>query len=118
MLCSISVFFFLFKGTVLSHDVNKELAGIAHSVLEGLAAGGELGRDGGQLPPGGGSGGRAAADRGLGGQTGQTIRRRQAWGAVGGGVASLAVGAGAWPRLGEGGVAVGEGGVAVLRVRV
>lgn len=31
-------------------------------------------------------------------------------------MAPLAVGAGAWPWLGEGGVAVGEGGVAVLRV--
>lgn len=40
-LCSLS-----FKGTVLSHDVNKELAGIAHSMLEGLATGGELRRNG------------------------------------------------------------------------
>lgn len=35
-----------FEGTVLSHDVNEELAGIAHGVLEGLATGGELGRNG------------------------------------------------------------------------
>lgn len=41
VLCSMS-----FKGTVLSHDVNEELTGIAHSVLEGLATGGELGRNG------------------------------------------------------------------------
>lgn len=34
------------EGTVLSHDVNKELTGIAHSVLEGLATGGELRRNG------------------------------------------------------------------------
>lgn len=41
VLCSMS-----FKGTVLSHDVNKELTGIAHSMLEGLATGGELRRNG------------------------------------------------------------------------
>ncbi len=41
VLCSMS-----FKGTVLSHDVNKELTGIAHSVLEGLSTGGELRRNG------------------------------------------------------------------------
>lgn len=35
-----------FKGTVLLHDVNKELTGIAHSMLKGLAAGGELRRNG------------------------------------------------------------------------
>jgi len=83
-------------------------------VLEGLAAGGELRRNGRQLSPGRGSGGRAAADRGLGGQAGQAVRGRQARGAVGGGVAPLAVGTRARPRLGEGGVAVGDGGVAVL----
>lgn len=41
VLCSMS-----FKGTVLSHDVNKELTRIAHSMLEGLAAGGQLRRNG------------------------------------------------------------------------
>lgn len=51
----------------LSHDVDKELAGVAHSMLEGLATGGELRGDRRQLPPGGGARGRAAADRGLGG---------------------------------------------------
>lgn len=35
------------KGTVLSHDVHKELTRVAHGVLEGLATGGELRRDGG-----------------------------------------------------------------------
>lgn len=40
VLCSMS-----FKGTVLSHDVNKELTGIAHGMLEGLATGGELRRN-------------------------------------------------------------------------
>lgn len=30
----------------LSHDVDKELTGVAHSMLEGLAAGGELRRNG------------------------------------------------------------------------
>lgn len=100
----------------LSHDVDKELAGVAHSMLEGLATGGELGGHGRQLPPGGGPGGRAAADRGLGGrQSGQTVRRGQARGSVGGGVAPLAVGAGARAGLGEGGVAVGEGRLAVVR---
>lgn len=37
VLCSLR-----FEGTVLSHDVHKELAGIAHGMLEGLATGGEL----------------------------------------------------------------------------
>lgn len=41
-LCSMS-----FKGTVLSHDVNKELTGIAHGVLKRLPTGGELRRNGG-----------------------------------------------------------------------
>lgn len=51
----------------LSHDVDKELAGVAHSMLEGLATGGELRGHSRQLPPGGGARWRAAADRGLGG---------------------------------------------------
>lgn len=41
VLCSMS-----FKGTVLLHDVDKELTGIAHSMLKGLATGGELRRNG------------------------------------------------------------------------
>lgn len=41
VLCSMG-----FEGTVLSHDVNKELTGIAHSMLEGLATRSELGRNG------------------------------------------------------------------------
>ena len=106
------------KGTVPSHDVHKELTGVAHGVLEGLATGGELRRDGCQLPPRWGSGGRAAADRGFGGQSGQAVGGRQTWGAVGGGVASLAVAARAWPRLSDGGVAVAERGVAALCERV
>lgn len=106
------------KGTVPSHDVHKELTGVSHGVLEGLAAGGELGGDGGQLPPRWGSRGCGAARRGLGGQPGQAVRGRQTRGAVGGGVASLAVSAGAGPRLSEGGVAVAEGGLAVLGQRV
>lgn len=103
------------KGTVPSHDVHKELTGIAHGMLKGLAASGELGRDGCQLSPRWGSRGGGAADRGLGGQSGQAIRGRQTWGAVGGGMASLAVSARArpGPRLSEGGMAVAEG-VAVL----
>lgn len=87
-------------------------------MLEGLAAGGELGRDGGQLPPRRGSGGRGAACRGLGGQSGQAVRGRQTRGAVGGGVASLAVSAGAGPWLSEGGVAVAEGGLVALGQRM
>lgn len=106
------------KGTVPSHDVHEELTGVTHGMLEGLAAGGELGRDGRQLSPRWGSGGRGAADRGFGGQPGQAIRGGQTWGAVGGGVASLAVSARARAGLGEGGVAVAEGGVAVLRERL
>lgn len=113
VLCSLC-----FEGTVPSHDVHEELAGITHGVLERLAAGGELGRNRGQLPPGGCPGRRAAAHRGFGGQVSQAVRGRQAWGAVGGGVAPLALRAGARARLGEGGVAVGEGRVVVLRERV
>lgn len=107
-----------FQGTVLSHDVHEELAGVTHGVLERLAAGGELGRNGRQLSPRGGSGRRAAADRGFGSQMSQTVRGRQTWGAVGGGVAPLTLRAGARARLGEEGVAVGEGRVVVLRDRV
>lgn len=108
------------KGTVPSHDVHKELTGIAHGMLEGLATGGELGRDGCQLSARWGSRGGAAADRGFRSQSGQAIRGRQTWGAVRGGMASLAVSARArpQPRLSEGGVAVAERGVAVLRERV
>lgn len=41
---------------IWSHDVNKELTGVAHGVLEGLATGGEFGRDRGELSAGRSSG--------------------------------------------------------------
>lgn len=34
---------------IRSHDVDKELTGVSHGVLEGLATGGELRRDRGEL---------------------------------------------------------------------
>lgn len=66
-MCSLC-FCFVFEGTVLSHDVHKELTGVAHGVLERLAAGGELRGNGRQLSPRRRSGGRAAAHRGFGGE--------------------------------------------------
>lgn len=97
-----------------SHDVHEELTGVSHGVLEGLATGGEFWRDRGELSARGGSWGGPAALRGLGRHAGQAVRRRQPRRPVRGGVAALAVAAGARAGLAEGGVAVGEGRVAAM----
>lgn len=125
----------------LLHDVNKELAGVPHGVLEGLAAGGELRRHVSQLAHRWRSGRTVARGchqrgrRGLGRIARHAVGWRQAWGPVRGRVASLAVRAGCLVLMvvvvvlvmvvgraaccdgGGSGVAVGEG-VAVLRLAV